>query len=697
MSRRTLFRAAWALWWLTCAGAAGAQPAGGSAPLSLPSVEGEVIVRFKSGAGLLRTYPLAGRDSAATARVMMGRRASVLGARIGRPMEAGQAIGERTQVMRATGMDAAALARRLAADPDVEFAEPNGRVRIQGAPNDPLYAAAAPGVRPNGPDSGQWYLRAPTPAVVSSIDIEVAWLRTLGSASVVVAVLDTGVRFDHPDLGRASTGGRLLPGYDFVSNTTVANDGDGRDADSSDPGDWISNADLAADAALPANRRNFADCTVKNSSWHGTRTASVVGAATNDGLGMAGTAPGVSVLPVRVLGKCAGSAADVQAGMLWASGISVPGVPDNPTPAKVLNLSLGGGGACTAAYQNAVDQILARGVVIVAAAGNSAGGPVGSPGNCRGVIAVLALRHAGTKVGFSDLGAEIAIAAPGGNCINTAPGTPCVYPILAASNTGTTVPVAADAFWTNSFRISVGTSFSSPLVAGTVGLMFSSQPSLTPAQVRTALQSTARPFPTTGADNGPDDAAPVLQCTAPSTNVQQFPQLQCYCNTTYCGAGMLDAGAAVAAVSGPVARIDVTTGSPVAGAAIQLSGNGSVAASGRSVVAWSWTLVDGGGIASAFSSATNAATATITPAAAGTLVISLTVTDDLGARAVISQTIAVAAVTPPVVIVPPADTGGGGGGAVTLPWMLLLALATALLWRQPGSSVAALRGWVRRG
>ena len=696
MSRRPLVRTAWALLWLTCAGVAAAQPAVGNAPL--PPVEGEVIVRFKSGAGLLRAHPLAGRDSAASARETMGRRASALGARIGRPMEAGLGIGERTQVMRATGMDAVALARRLAADPDVEFAEPNGRKRIQAAPNDPLYAATAPGVRPNGPDSGQWYLRAPTPTVVSAIDIEAAWLRTRGSANVVVAVLDTGVRFDHPDLGRAATGGRLLPGYDFVSNTTVANDGDGRDADPSDPGDWVSSADLAADALLSANRRNFTGCTVKNSSWHGTRTASVVGAATDNGLGMAGTAPGVSVLPVRVLGKCAGIDSDVQAGMLWAAGISVPGVPDNPTPARVLNLSLGGSGVCTASYQNVVDQVNARGTVIVAAAGNSAGGPVGAPGNCRGVIAVLALRHAGTKVGFSDLGPEISIAAPGGNCINTAAGTPCLYPISAATNSGTTVPVLFDERYTDSFRVSVGTSFSSPLVAGTVGLMFSSQPSLTPAQIRTALQATARPFPTTGADNGPDDPTPVLQCTAPSTNVQQFPQLQCYCNTTYCGAGMLDAGAAVAAVSGPVARIDVTTAAPVAGTAIQLSGSSSVAASGRSVVAWSWPLVDGGGIASAFGSATNAATATITPAAAGTLVVSLTVTDDLGARASTTQTIAVAAVAPPVVIVPPASTGGGGGGgAVTLPWMLLLALATALLWRQPGSSAAALRGWVRRG
>lgn len=682
--------AAWALLLLAVAGAAVAQAPVSQAPLA--PVEGEVIVRFKPGASVLRSHALAGRENAATVRDTMSRRAQALGTRVGRTLEGGQATGERTQVMRAAGMDAAALARRLAADPDVEWAEPNGRRRIQAAPNDPLYAATAPGVRLSGPDSGQWYLRAPTPGVVSAIDIERAWLRTQGSSSVVVAVLDSGVRFDHPDLGRVATGGRLLPGYDFVSNNTVANDNQpGRDSDPSDPGDWVSSAE--------AGRAPFTGCTTSPSSWHGTRTASLVGAATNNGLGMAGTAPGVSVLPVRVLGKCFGTDADIQAGMLWAAGISVPGVPDNPNPARVLNLSLGASGACTAGYQGTVDQILARGTVIVAAAGNSAGGPVGTPGNCNGVIAVLALRHAGTKVGFSDLGTQITIAAPGGNCINIAPGTPCLYPILAASNTGTTAPVAADAFWTDSFRISVGTSFSSPLVAGTVGLMFSAQPLLTPTQVRTALQSTARAFPTTGADNGPDDATPVLQCTAPSV-IPDERQLQCYCNTTWCGAGMLDAGAAVAAVSGPVARIDFTPAAPVAGTAVQLSSSASAVSSGRRIVAWNWTLLDGGGIVSAFSSATNAATAALTPSTAGTLVVRLTVTDDLGATASVNQAIVVTTVVaPPVDVPPPPVSGGGGGGAVTTPWMLLLALATALLWRAPATPPAPpapLKGPLRR-
>jgi serine protease len=650
---------------------ASAAPAAGRSPVmrqALAPAEGEVIVQFKSDAGVMRRHALAARADAAAVDDALNQRAHAMGARLGRTLHAGGAVGRRSQVVRAVGVDAATLARELAADPDVEFAEPNGRKRAFTAPNDPLYAAAATGVRPRGPDSGQWYLRAPAGAVVSAIDIEAAWARTQGSAGVVIAVLDTGVRPDHPDLG-----GRLLPGYDFVSNATVANDGNGRDADPTDPGDWVT--------AAEARTSTFSGCSASNSSWHGTSTASLVGASTNDGVGMAGTAPGVRILPVRVLGKCYGTDSDIQAGMLWAAGISVAGVPDNPTPAKVLNMSLGGSGACSASYQSVVDQVLARGAVIVAAAGNSAGGPVGVPGNCRGVISVLALRHVGTKVGFSDLGNEIAIAAPGGNCVNTGSNEPCLYPILAASNTGTQGPLSAT--WTDSYNISVGTSFSSPLVAGTVGLMFSAQPALTPAQVRSALQATARPFPSLGGDNG-SDPTPVTQCVAPNSSVQQ---LQCYCNTAYCGAGMLNAGAAVAEVAGLVAKITVLSANPTAGTAVQLDSAGSSTASGRSVVAWSWTLVDGGGIASSFSSATNAATAVVTPAAAGSFTVRLTVTDDLGLSASTDLVVSVAAsaVTPSATPTAPAATGGSsGGGAMSAGWLLLLASAVLALRRSSG-------------
>jgi len=650
---------------------------------ALDPVPGEVIVGFKSDAGTLRKYVLAARAAPAAVAVTLGERSSTLGARVGRQLLAGAAVGAQAQVVRAVGVDAFTLARELAADPEVAYAVPNGRRRALVAPNDPLYAAAAAGVRSSGPDSGQWYLRAPDNTIRSALNIEAAWARTLGSSSVVVAVLDTGVRFEHPDLGLAANGGRLLAGYDMVSETAVANDGGGRDGDPSDPGDWTT-------AAENSNRSGrFWQCdpagngsaVASASSWHGTATASLIGAATNNGIGMAGAAPGVQVLPVRVLGKCFGTDADIQAGMLWAAGISVPGVPDNANPARVINMSLGSVGRCDPGYQSVVDQIVARGVTIVAAGGNGAGGAVGVPGRCRGVLAVLALRHIGSKVGFSDLGPEIAIAAPGGNCINIAPGTPCLYPILAATNTGSQGPV--NSTWSDSFRITVGTSFASPLVAAVVGLMVSQQPGLTPAGVRNALQSTARAFPNSGADNGPSDPTVVAQCRVPMTGVEQ---LQCYCTTALCGAGMLDAGAAVAAVSGPVARIDVTPGSPTAGASVNLSASSSTAAGAAAIVTFSWSLTAGGGIVSGFTTATNAGTAALTPSGAGAFTVQLTVTDSLGQSNSTSSTVQVAAApAPPAppVVAPPTSSGGGGGGAFSWAWVLGVLLAAGLLWRLP--------------
>jgi serine protease len=638
----------------------------------LPPVPGEVIVGFKAGADTLRRHPIAERLAAAEAQRVLQQRAAALGARLGRPLATGAAVGRGAQVVRAEGLTAEALAARLAADPDVAYAVPNGRKRLVAAPNDPLYPASATERRSNGtgvqdgPASGQWYLRAPDTTIRSAIDIEAAWARTRGSTSVVVAVLDTGVRFEHPDLGRVATGGKLLPGYDFVSDATVANDGNGRDADPSDPGDWVTSAE--------AGRAPFNGCQASNSSWHGTATSSLVGAATDDGNGMAGAAPGVRVLPVRVLGKCFGSDDDIISGMRWAAGLPVDGVPANPNPAKVLNLSLGGGGACGAAYQAAVDEITAAGVLVVAAAGNSVGGAVNEPANCRGVVGVVALRHVGSKVGFSDMGPEIGIAAPGGNCINVTAGTPCLYPILAASNSGTRGPVSS--VWTDSYDITVGTSFSSPLVAAVAGLMASQRPSITPAQMTAAMKATARPFPTTGADNGVDDPTPVPSCT----NIGAAgPSGQCYCTTGLCGAGMLDAGAAVAAAGGALARIEVNTPSPTAGSAVPLSGAGSLGSLGASITGYAWRLVSSDpGVVAGFTGATNAAVATLTPAAAGRFTVELTVTDSSGASNVAQTTVTVAAAS----TTPPATGGGGGGGgggAMSAGWLAGLVLAVAVL------------------
>ncbi|HRD97898.1 MAG TPA: S8 family serine peptidase [Rubrivivax sp.] len=660
--------------------------------VSLGPVEGEVIVKFKTESATTRRHALAAGIDASTVQARLAGRAAALGARAGRTLQSGAALDALTQVVRALGVDGATLARQLAADPEVEYAVPNGRKRLLTAPNDPYYVqgpALNLSTFTGGPDSGQWYLRAPDATVRSSIDIEAAWARTTGSASVVVAVLDTGVRFDHPDLGHAAAGGPLLAGYDFVNNAEVGNDGDGRDGDPTDPGDWTT-------AAENANRNGtFYQCdpeglgsaVATSSSWHGTATASLVAARTNNSLGMAGAAPGVKVLPVRVLGKCFGYDSDIIAAMRWSAGLSVPGVPDNPNPAKVINMSLGGDGSCTAAYQSAVTEILARNVSIVAAAGNSAGRPVGTPANCDGVIAVLALRHAGTKVGFSALGPEVTIAAPGGNCVNVGIGDPCLYPIISATNTGSRGPEASS--WTDAFNYSLGTSFSSPLVAGVAGLMVSAKPSITPAQVRAALRSTARAFPTTGADGTVGDP-PVTQCVAPSSSADQY---QCYCNTQYCGAGMMDAGAAVAAAAalpGPVPRIEVTTAAPTAGAAVALSADGSTVGAGASIQTYAWVLLDGGGIVSAFDSATNARTASLTPATAGSFTVQLTISDSTGATASTTQVVVVAAAP---VVTPPASSpganagGGGGGGASSLWWVLGVLTATLALlhdtwWRR---------------
>jgi serine protease len=646
----------------------------------------EVIVRFKAGADTTRAVALSSnlREGnalalAAAVRAQLQRRADALGARRGMALAAGIAIDERTQVMRAGGVSAQALVARLRADAEVESVEPNWRVRRMTPPNDPLYPATAPGVRPSGPDSGQWYLRPNVAPVTSSIDVEPAWARSTGTG-VVVAVLDTGVRFDHPDLGRAAASGQLLPGYDFVSDTTIANDGDGQDADPSDPGDWVTSAESAGSGTLRG-------CEVGGSSWHGTSTSSLVVARTNEGTGMAGVAPGAKVLPLRVLGKCGGSSADIRAAMRWAAGLEVPGVPTNTHPAKVLNMSLGvSGAACSAQYQQAVDDVRARGTAIVVAAGNGAGGPVGSPANCTGVIAVVGLRHVGSKVGFSDLGPEASIAAPGGNCINIRAGSPCLYPILSATNSGTTTPLGNG--WTDSFDISVGTSFATPLVAGTAALMIAARPSLTPDDVRRLMRNTARPFPTSGADNGPDDPTPVGMCVAPQGSVQQ---LQCYCTTALCGAGMLDAGAAVAAASGSaLAVIGVAPATPQAGTTINLSSTGSGGRDGRPITGYAWALVSGGGVATGFSSATNAATATIQPTAAGAITVRLTITDDAGNSASTERAINVDAATPAN---PPATGGGGGGGggAVDPAWAALLALAVLALRHVRG------RPWVRAG
>jgi serine protease len=640
-----------------------------AAPTSVAQTEpmqaARVIVKYKADAVLLRKRALAVHDQHA-------RQAQTLGERHGLALRTGAGLHERAQVVFASGMTSQQLADKLALDSEVEYAVPDGRKRATVAPNDPLYTPTAVGTQ--GPASGQWYLRPNVGDVKSSIDVEPAWAVTNGSASIVVAVLDSGVRFDHPDLKSVANGGNLLPGFDMISDVPVANDLNGRDTDPSDPGDWLTLTEVTTPGG-PFDQCSFR---AEDSSWHGTQTAGLIGALTNNGVGMAGVGRTVRVLPVRVLGKCGGFDTDIIAGMRWAAGLSVPGVPVNPNPARVINMSLGGEGVCTQAYVDAVAEINAAGVTIIASAGNSTGHAVSSPANCPGVIGVAGLRHVGTKVGFSDLGPQISISAPGGNCINITANTPCLFPVLTTSNSGLTTPVgnnAGGSIYTDSFNISIGTSFSAPLVAGTAALVLATQPALTPSELRTFLTSTVRPFPTTGGDNG--DGTPVDQCFPPNPIGQaQFDQLQCYCTTGTCGAGMLDAGAAVnLAAVGVVPRVTVSPGSPRAGQALTLGGASSLVASGRSVASYQWALVSGGGIVTGFTGATDGASASVTPNAAGQFRISLTVTDSAGAQATSESVIAVQAAA-----VPGGGTGSSsGGGALGAGWLVLLLLAVAAL------------------
>ncbi len=644
-----------------------------------------VIVKLRADSVLMRAQVQSVEAQKST-------RTQALGLRIGVALVAGHFVSERSHVVIARGMTSAELAARLSALPDVEYASVEGRARIAAAPNDPFYATRAiVGASSGGPVAGQWYMKPPGASntaantAPSAINAEQAWAITTGSSSIVVADLDTGIRFDHPDLKHFGAGGNIIDGYDMVSpddgangtDFTSAGDGSGRDADATDTGDFVTAAEAASGV--------LAGCPVTNSSWHGTQTAGLIGATAGNGIGIAGVGRNVKVMPVRVLAKCGGNDGDVQAGMLWAAGITVPGVPANPNPARVLNMSLGESGVlCSAAFQDAVNQVIAAGAVIVVAAGNDNGVAVGSPANCNGVIAVGAVRSDGDKNNFSNIGTNVTISAPGGNCVS-ANNVPCLYAIMTTGNAGATTPQAYDAsgYYTDAFDYSVGTSFSTPLVAGTIALMLSVQPTLTPAQIKSKLQATARPFPTSGSSVVTNP--PLSQCQPVSATQQQY----CYCTTTTCGAGMLDAHAAVLAVNGVQAAISLTTTTPTAGQDVALTSS-SVIGAGQSVTTYLWTLVSAGTTGATLTSATNAASVILHPTAAGAFTLQLTTTDNGGNVSIATTvvTVAAAAVVTPSASAP-AATSSSGGGALGVEWLLLL--STSVLALAATASRARLR------
>ena len=384
-------------------------------------------------------------------------------------------------------------------EPGVDSVTVDRRLRRTTTPNDPDYATY------------QWALKGSPPATpYYSANVAPAWDITTGSSSVVVAIIDTGYT-DHPDLDPA----RLVPGYDFISDPETANDGDGRDDDPHDPGDWITYSESNTFEGP------FEDCLVETSSWHGTHLVGIIGATANNSVGIAGIDWGARILPVRVLGKCGGQMSDIIDAIRWSAGLTVSGVPTNPNPAQVINLSLGGSSAvCSSPLQAAIDDVIAVGAVVVTAAGNSDTNASGNePGNCAGVINVASNRTDGFKASYSNYGSAVTLAAPGGS------GT-CSTGIRSLYNSGTQGPS------TPNYRCQQGTSMAAPFVTAAVSLMRAVGPSLTPTQIRTLLVDNARPFPSPAWNN---------------------------CVFDGCGAGILDVHASVAA-AGAFVTPDPPTG-----------------------------------------------------------------------------------------------------------------------------------------
>jgi serine protease len=473
-------------------------------------------------------------------------------------------VGARAQLLRftrsMTPAQAERVAARLAARPEVAWVAVNGRERRQ------ALAANAPGDPYYGGSDGQWWLQAVGPGSNASAiadrrrgvsDFLPAWLNgSTGNAAAIVAVLDSGITC-HPDLGNtlpACLGGAILPGYDFVSDSARANDGDGRDADPRDPGDWVSQADRSNDPD------RYGDCEVEGSSWHGTTIAGLVAARTDNQVGVAGINWDGRVLPVRVAGKCGAATVDIVDGMRWAAGLDVckrsdndgnclEFVPRNPHPARIVSISFGGTGACNALYQEAIDEARAApggGAVVVVAAGNEWGAPR-RPADCRHVIAVGSLNRDGFKSNYSNFGAALAISTVGGDDDDGAWGAPLGSSSLADSGILTigsgapTTPADCMQPGANCYYYHFGTSFSAPIVAGAVSLMLSVNPALSASEIELGLARSARPHVTSSVPG-------FGLCSASNPG-------RCLCTTSTCGAGILDANQALLYAAAPTSYV----------------------------------------------------------------------------------------------------------------------------------------------
>jgi len=393
----------------------------------------------------------------------------------------------------------------LAADNNIEYAEPDLLLQAKLTPNDSRY-------------NEQWQYFEPA----AGLNLPQAWDITQGQGAII-AVLDTGYR-PHQDLAA-----NIIGGYDMISSATIAQDGDGRDSDATDPGDWE-----------PAGAC-FNGSPASNSSWHGTHVAGTIAAVSNNNIGVAGVAFNAKILPVRVLGRCGGYTSDIADAMIWAAGGNVAGVPANLNPADVINLSLGGSGNCGTTTQNAINTARNLGTTVVVAAGNeNTNASSSTPANCQGVVTVAAINRSGGKAYYSNFGNIVDVAAPGGDGRSGAANA-----ILSTLNSGARAPGS------DRYAFYQGTSMATPHVAGAAALLYAVNPAITPAQVEATLKSTARAFPAS-------------------------------CNQ--CGSGIVDALAAVNAAGGNGNTPPPTTPPPAAPPATGNTLQNGIAATGLSAL-----------------------------------------------------------------------------------------------------------------
>ncbi len=460
-------------------------------------------------------------------------------------------FGERGAVITTSNVSNAEQTRlRLLSDPLIESVELDRRIRLRA--QSPLIGLL------NALDlsrrSRSWF-HQDVSTQPASINTGAMWANFHGTAPTVVAVLDTGVLPSHPMLQ-----GHLLPGYDFVADPSIGADGQGsagsdRDSDPTDPGDGVGPADLLADPVCGG---------LSQSSWHGTFVSALLAGNPVPAEGVFSVNWNAVVLPVRVLGKCGGFSSDLADGIRWAAGLSVPGVPNNPFPAKVINLSLGAEGACVPSIEGAaISAARQAGSLVVVAAGND-GSTVDSPANCPGAFGVAAIDQEGLKANYSNFGPTIQLAAPGGDA---------AFPIWSASNTGFAGPL------TNTYNTKIGTSFSSPMVAGAASLYWSLNPSASVATVENLLKTSARPFLSLG-------GRPT--CTVDTVGIE------CNCTRALCGAGMLDVANLInTQVAGGLTNLFSNTGNVIPpGQTRTFSATGTLNASGQEVSAVSFDVIN---------------------------------------------------------------------------------------------------------